>query len=408
MRILYLNQSSGLGGTETCLLELARALVRLRPDWELHTLLGEEGPLIPRLQAAGVRTVVVPMPPALAQTGDSAVRFNKGVGRWFETVRILTRAALSRPAYLNALRAAIKDIQPDIVHAMSLKMHLLGADARPFECPLIWHVHDDIVSRPLSRRLWQRDLHKCDAVLANSRFIGSSLEPLCRAQGKILTSVHNAVDTSMFRPSGSKAMLSAGSSGTSERLRIGLPATFARWKGQETFIEAIRLLPRDLNVEAFIIGGPIYRTNGSQYTEPELSKFAAERGVRVTFSGFRDDMPAVLRALDIVVHASTKPEPFGMVLIEAMACGRAVIASRAGGALEIVTEGVDGVMHEPGDAAHLAECITRLARNPELRKQLGSAARRTVQERFSSRAFAANMSSIYERLAGSETSSKVA
>jgi glycosyltransferase involved in cell wall biosynthesis len=408
MRILYLNQSSRLGGTETCLLELARALARFRPEWELHALVGEEGPLISRLEAIGVRTVVVPMPPGLAQTGDSVIRFNKGLGRWVEVARTLTRAALSRPAYLNTLQAAIRDIRPDIVHAMGLKMHLLGADARPFGYPLIWHVHDDVVSRPLSRLLWRRSLHKCDAVIANSRFIESSLEPLCRAHGKFLTSVHNAVDISIFRPSGAKADISGGSSGTSGCLRVGLPATFARWKGQETFIEAIRLLPRDLDIEAFIIGGPIYQTNGSQYSETELREFAAERGIRVTFSGFREDMPVVLRALDIVVHASTKPEPFGMVLIEAMACGRSVIASRAGGALEIVTDGVDGVTHEPGNAAHLAECITRLARNPELRKQLGSAARRTVQERFSSRVFAANMSSIYERLDSLETSSKVA
>src|SRR5689334_5510634 len=98
MRILYLNQSSRLGGTETCLLELARALARFRPEWELHALVGEEGPLISRLEAIGVRTVVVPMPPGLAQTGDSVIRFNKGLGRWVEVARTLTRAALSRPA----------------------------------------------------------------------------------------------------------------------------------------------------------------------------------------------------------------------------------------------------------------------------------------------------------------------
>jgi glycosyltransferase involved in cell wall biosynthesis len=83
-----------------------------------------------------------------------------------------------------------------------------------------------------------------------------------------------------------------------------------------------------------------------------------------------------LRALDVVVHASTSPEPFGLVIAEAMACERPVIVSVAGGAAEIVTLGVDALGHHPGDAEGLAARMTELAIDPALRRRLGSAAGR--------------------------------
>ena len=89
-----------------------------------------------------------------------------------------------------------------------------------------------------------------------------------------------------------------------------------------------------------------------------------------------------MRALDVVVHASTRPEPFGLVIAEAMACGRAVITSGTGGAGELVRDGVDAVTHRPGDAVDLASRIERLAADAALRARLGRAARDTAERRF--------------------------
>ena len=87
-----------------------------------------------------------------------------------------------------------------------------------------------------------------------------------------------------------------------------------------------------------------------------------------------------MRALDVVVHASTEPEPFGLVIAEAMACGRPVIASRAGGAAEIVEPGVDGLSFSPGDVGQLAGAIARLAADPDERRRLGEAAARGARQ----------------------------
>src|SRR5258708_38701834 len=89
-----------------------------------------------------------------------------------------------------------------------------------------------------------------------------------------------------------------------------------------------------------------------------------------------------MRALDVVVHASTQPEPFGLVIAEGLATGRAVIVSAGGGANELVTDGVDALTHTPGDAESLARCIERLAGDPALRRRLGAARRAAALRPF--------------------------
>jgi glycosyltransferase involved in cell wall biosynthesis len=106
-----------------------------------------------------------------------------------------------------------------------------------------------------------------------------------------------------------------------------------------------------------------------------------------------------MRALDVVVHASTEPEPFGLVIAEGLACGRAVIVSAAGGAAELVEHGVDALTCAPDDAAALANAIATLASDADLRSRLGSAARNTAVRRFDPDVFARAFLEIYDRAA---------
>ena len=101
---------------------------------------------------------------------------------------------------------------------------------------------------------------------------------------------------------------------------------------------------------AYIVGGALYDTDGSQYSAIELRRLAATYGLadRVGFTGFIESADRAMRALDVVVHASTSPEPFGLVIAEAMACGRALVTSATGGAAELVRPGEDAVTHRAG------------------------------------------------------------
>ena len=215
--------------------------------------------------------------------------------------------------------------------------------------------------------------------------------------------VPNAVDLERFSPVGPRADLDA-LSGMPPALpgvvRVGLVATLASWKGHATFLDAIARIPNDaVGVRAYIVGGALYQTAGSQNSIEDLRRRAAELGIsdRVGFTGFVTKTEDVFRALDVVVHASTAPEPFGLVIAEAMACGRPVIASDAGGAREIFTSGVDALSHEPGNAGDLAARITELARDADLRGRLGRAAHETAQRRFDRTRLAADLLPVYEQ-----------
>ena len=99
--------------------------------------------------------------------------------------------------------------------------------------------------------------------------------------------------------------------------------------------------------------------------------------------------------LDVAVHASTRPEPFGLTIVEAMGCGKPVVVAAAGGAAELFTPGHDGLGHVPGDATGLAGAIARLAADPGLRARLGANARRTAVERFSQERYGREIAAIY-------------
>ena len=103
------------------------------------------------------------------------------------------------------------------------------------------------------------------------------------------------------------------------------------------------------------------------------------------------------RSLDVVVHASTRPEPFGLTIAEGMACGRAVVAARTGGAAELFTPDQDAVAAPPGDATALAEALGHLIDRPSLRQSLGAEARRTAAARFARGPLGPRMLAAYRR-----------
>src|SRR5262249_31479265 len=155
--------------------------------------------------------------------------------------------------------------------------------------------------------------------------------------------------------------------------------------------------PSSLPVRAYVIGDAIYQTAGSQYSIDELRSMARRLGIseRVGFTGLVEEPAAALRALDVVVHASTQPEPFGLVVAEAMACGRAVIVSPAGGVTEIIAPPADALAYAPGDATALAESIERVVIDRNLRTRLGVASRAAAVRHFDRARLARDFVPIY-------------
>lgn len=394
MRILYLNPSGQMGGAETSLVCLMASMREARPDFELCLAVGEDGPLIEKSRSMGIETLVLPFPPALARLGDA--------GRSRSAVLGAALASLgATAAYARRLSRLIAKVNPAVIHSNGFKMHLLSSLVRPRKTALIWHMHDYASTRPLMGRLLRPLQRRCQAMIANSRSVAADLSGLYPAAQ--ITVIYNAIDVRRFAPEGETLDLDVASGlapAGPKTLRVGLIATFARWKGQEVFLRALSLVPRSLEIRGYVIGGAIYQTDGSQYSRAELERLAEELGLQGTvgFTGFLDDPAVAMRSLDIIVHASTKPEPFGMAIIEGMACGKAVIASQAGGADELFADGVNALGHAPGDFTGLAKRIETLARNKRLRLKIGTAARAAVELGFQGRRLTEALVPLYERL----------
>jgi len=399
MRIVYLNPCGQLGGAETSLIEILGSIRATMPEWELHLVLGEDGPLAAEARQCGVRVRVEPFPPALAQIGDSRKHPLK-------TLFGLLQGAGAALTYRKRLAEILYSARPDLIHTNGFKMHVLGAWAREGSTPLAWHIHDYVSTRRLMSRLLVVFKAACSVAIVNSNSVARDVESVLR--GLPTVTVHNAIDTQRFSPDGPALELDRLAGLPVPRrpiVRIGLIATFARWKGHRVFLRALATLPPELDVRGYVIGDAIYQTNDSQWTVTELLKEAADLGLgsRVGFTGFVRDVPGAMRALDIVVHASEQPEPFGMIIIEAMACAKALVASRAGGALELFSEERTALGHVPGDAADLARQLERLVRDQPFRERLGREGRLSVQQSFQRDRLGRQLSEVYGRLCNAST-----
>lgn len=396
MRVMYLSVGSGLGGGERSLLDILASIRQAQPSWALGLLTGDDGPLVAEAVSLGVAVTALPLPRGLSRIGEAGS--GPGHGLWLAAR--LAGVAFPVARYVARLRHALQAFQPDILHTNSLKMHVLGAWAAPRSTAVVWHLHDYIGRRPATARLLRLNAGRAAAVVTNSVSVAEDAR-LVLGPGATIVPVLNAIDLERFSESGDRLDLD-GLSGLPpappDVVRVGLLGTFGRWKGHTTFLDAVALLPR-INIRAYIIGGALYQTRGSQHTLDELRAYARRVGVtdRVGFTGFVARPEAAIRALDIVVHASTAPEPFGLVIAEAMACGRAVIASDAGGAREIFTAGVDALGHVPGSAESLSERIAELAGDPDLRERIGRAGRETAERRFDRTRLAFDLVPVYRR-----------
>jgi glycosyltransferase involved in cell wall biosynthesis len=121
---------------------------------------------------------------------------------------------------------------------------------------------------------------------------------------------------------------------------------------------------------------------------------------KIIFTGFRSDIPRFISAFDIVVLASSEPEPFGLVVIEGMAAGKPVIATASGGILDIIEDGVNGLLVPCKDSKAMAEAILEIVFNKDKAQRMGLAARRRVAERFTMERQIKAVEELYDSLLG--------
>jgi glycosyltransferase involved in cell wall biosynthesis len=399
VKIVYLNPGGTIGGAEMVLLDVLAALPAARPGARPLVLLSDDGPLREAVEAMGVACDVVPMPEGVARLGDAG---SKGARRALALAARGLGAASGVLAYRSQLARRLRGERPDLIHSNGMKMHLLAAWAAPRGVPIVWHLHDYLGPRPAMARLLRASARRGVEGVAVSDSVADDARAILGGRVPVRT-IHNGVDVDRFHPGpgdGPALDRAAGLAGApAGSVRVGLVATFANWKGHELFLDAAARVPADAPARFYVVGGPIYRTAGSQVAMDDLKARAGRLGLgdRVGFTGHRPDPAEALRALDVVIHASTRPEPFGRVIVEGMACGRAVIAMAEGGAAELFADGEDALGCPPRDPAALAAAMRRLIEGRGLRDRLGRAARASAESRFDRTRLAAAWAAVYDR-----------
>ena len=360
LRVVYLDHVARLSGAELALLRLLAAVDQV----DAHVILGEDGPLLSRMRAAGISVEVVHMPVAARDLRKDEVAFRP---------RNLAAVA-GALGYTLRLARHLRRLRPDLVHTNSLKAGVYGTlAARLAGVPVVWHVRDRIDEDYLSPagvrlvRLMTKWLPA--GVVVNSESTRRTL-----AASDNVRVLPSPLPNNAHRGEASNEWKSGR-----RCLRVGMVGRLAPWKGQHLFLLAFARAFRPGEAEAVVIGSAMFGEDG--YAQ-DLALLIDRLGIaeHVDMRGFREDVWEELERLDILVHASVTPEPFGQVVLEGMAAGLPVITTTEGGPAELVEHGVTGLQVPARDAAALAEALSMLAGDPDLRCRLGAAARAKVGE----------------------------
>jgi glycosyltransferase involved in cell wall biosynthesis len=351
-RILLVSHAAELGGAEQGLLDVARHFGAQRCDALLFT----DGPLRQLIEARGISVRVLGADPRIM-----GVRRQGGLLR---VLRVL-------PATLGLAYRVSRLTKPyALLYANSQKAALTAMLAGALSGkPVLWHLHD-ILSAEHFSFMQRRVVATLSSRLASAVIVVSSAAraALIASGGNParISIIHNGIDPAPYEGL-------PGRGRPDVRLKHGLPqgrliGLFGRitpWKGQRTLIEALPLLP---DTHALIVGSPMF---GQDAELAYLQVLAARLRVsdRVIFLGYRADTPELMRAVDLVVHCSTAPEPFGRVIVEALFAGTPILAAEGGASTEILGDDPSWRV-KPGDPAALAAAVDRFfAVDPRLQAQ---------------------------------------
>lgn len=362
MKILFLDQSGKPGGAELCLIDIAkpyrdRSLVGLFADGEFRNILQQNNFSVKVLTSQSIQ---VRKQSSLLQ-------------------------ALGSLGQLTPLISKVVKIsrEYDLIYANTQKALVVGAIASFFaRRPLVYHLHDILSQEHFSKTNLRVAVTLANRfaslVIANSQ---ASKKAFIQAGGhpELIEVVYNGFDSTTYQTCEADVKQLQQDLGLTEKFIVGHFSRLAPWKGQHILIAALAQCPPQ--VTAILVGDALF---GEQDYVQELHQQVAALGLenRVKFLGFRSDIPQLMAACNLVAHTSTSPEPFGRVIVEAMLCGRPVVAAKAGGAMELVEPGINGFLVTPGEPDELANIISTCVEETEKTATIANHARNIASQRF--------------------------
>lgn len=384
-RILYVehNTDGTIGGSHLCLLEICRGLDRSR--YQAVVCFFQDNSLVPAFKAAGAQ-VVFGKPWIPVRFGQRGFGF---VGRLVRAALNVTRMLLSRP--LRWLWFFRKH-RIDLVHLNNACGfdHDVMLAAWLFRIPCI--VHERGIETSLSEvaqffaRRVERIITISDAVQDNLLRLGIPARKMLR--------IDDGINPDRLPQQSPVERLREDWRVPSGAPVIGIVGNIKYWKGQETVIRAAhRLKPSFPDLRCFLVGA----VGESEY-KARLDGLVGELGLQATviFTGFQRRPTDLVALFDVCVHASVEPEPFGLVLLEAMGKGKPLIATNIGAPREIVMEGQTGFLTPPADDVALAKRLELLLRDPKLRNDMGARGRERFLARYTADRNVERIQSLYD------------
>ena len=387
-RILYIAGSSVISGGELCLLSLVVNLDRNMFD--PLVLIPGEGNFAVKLRKFGIPINIKDIKPL------TLISLNP-----FKLVKDLAHALI----FALSLARYIKENNVDLIHVNSYRIGIsCSLAARITSVPVVWHIHH--IGTSSLKRLVIKVVTQVlsSATIAPSYAVAAELVE----NSPKISVIYNGINVSHFEIASGARQVRAELGISPSTLLIGNVGQFIPLKGQAMLIKAmvkvIAAVKKD--VKLLLVGfnqtnvwkTPLVNIGYKKY----LFELVDDLGLqdKVIFTGFREDIASVMKALDLYVHSAIHPEAFGRVVVEAMGAGKAVVGPDAGGISETVYSGRNGLLFPMGDIEKMTKAIISLLTDKKKRLQMGKAGIQIARQKFSVEAYVNQVEQIYIGLLG--------
>ena len=387
--ILFIDSAPTYGGAFEQLLRISTHLARDK-NLSLHIALAQQSEEAFNRIPHGITSYSFSAPPRKTDWPDALSSFPLNLTT--SLYDLLTREI---PQFLRLSRISYS-ARPRIIFLNNiLSAQLPGVAAAILKGAHCISCHQDFVSpsRLVNFAKNRISHHVAISTAVEQHLLGFGIRP------ENISLIHNCADTRVFSPDQTRVDLASAFQIPEHKKVFAIFGRLIRWKGIHEFIHSARIVLDQYPDAHGLIVGSISSNLGKKY-QMELFELVDKLGLaeHITFAGYRADIPQLMRSVDIIVHQSTRPEPFGLVVVEGMASGKPVVAMREGGPLDIITDGEDGLLVEPRNPAAVARGILTFLRDSDLSARVGAAARETVLTKFSAETQATKYAELFTRV----------
>ncbi len=368
--LLFVHHSNDLYGADIVLLETVKRIDRTQfhpivvlPEDSRHI-----GRLTPHLAEHGIEHHFVPL---------GVMR------RKYLKPGTVARFVVEFASAVRKLRRLIREKKIDVVHTNTMAVCAGAIAAKLEKISHVWHVHEILVDPVLLRKLLHATVARFSTVtVCISKAVRNHYLADQRSAADKTVIIANGIDLDKFSTASDGAEIRAEYGIPADAPLVGMVGKVTRWKGQMVFARAAKEVLGAFPDAYFLAVGGVF--DDERYYMDNFVNEVSRLGIQDRFiiRDYRPDVANVIQALDIFVLPSTLPEPFGLVVVEAMACEKAIVATEHGGPAEMIVDGESGLLVKPADPGALANGVMQLLRDRVYLHSLGTAAKIRAWDKY--------------------------